>query len=147
MAVDEATADAEFRQMYGDDVVQVEELLKADTDDPIKVTLPSGKGSMWIQALTRDDVLTARKAVEMGDMTAAEMEAEWICKALVAPKMTFEQVRAWQKTPKTIPDITELTEQIALISGTKHGAQKSNIQNVRTGSRNGMGNVNRRKVR
>jgi hypothetical protein len=129
---------------YSDDIVKIEALLADDTDDPIKVTLPSGKGVMWIKALNRHEVLTGRKMVQMEKITVAEMEASWIASALIKPSMTRSQVTEWQKRRGSVVDIQKLTEAIARISGLRDETPKSDNEDVSSSAGNGNGDGNSR---
>lgn len=133
-------AESNMEEIYGDDIAKIEELLADDTDDPIKVVLPSGKGVMWIRALTRHEVITGRKLVEMEKITAIEMEASHISSALVKPTMTKSQVTAWQNKRGALMDIQALTEAIARISGMRDDHPKSDNEDAASSSGNGNRN-------
>lgn len=142
--LEEATEVSPQEKIYA----SVEDLLTVDSQDDEDVDLPSGR-KVRIGPLSRDQVLTGRKLVQMERITTAEWEAHMIADALLAPEMTFDQVREWQKLKGSIPmrDLRILTQAITRISGMDDGTPKSDLPDVRIGSRNGTGNAHRGKAR
>lgn len=87
--------------------------------------LPLSTGLVRVRGLSRGEVFMMRKCKEDGGLkTEGEWERRMVSLALVAPKLTEEQVGAWQQGPAG-GDLEKLTQKIQELSGLGEGADKS----------------------
>lgn len=110
-------------------VATVDELLSDDLDDEFEhVELRSKRGgqkrTVVIRALTRLEAIQVRRRKDISDEL---MEALFISKAMVQPRMTLKQIQAWQKKPGSVGDIQLISNAIARKSGMTEGAPKSAV--------------------
>lgn len=85
--------------------------------------LKSG-GRVRIRALSRATVLRIQT---IGKGNVLKLEQETIAAGLVEPRMTVEQVAAWQAADPAGGDIGHLMEAIRDLSGLAEGAAKSDV--------------------
>jgi hypothetical protein len=80
-----------------------------------------------IRALSRAEVLRIQT---IGKDKALELERHTVAAGLVEPRMTVEQVAAWQSADRAGGEIGRLMEAIRDLSGLGPGAAKSGVQSV-----------------
>ncbi len=88
--------------------------------------LKSG-GRVRIRALSRATVLRIQT---IGKDNALKLEQETVAAGLVRPRMTVEQVAAWQAADPAGGDIGGVMEAIRDLSGLGEGAAKSGVPSV-----------------
>lgn len=106
------------------------EALISSTLNEEDLPLPSGK-LVRVKGLSRGEVFLMQKTKQDGGIKdEAAWERRMVSLALVAPKLTEEQVGQWQQGPAG-GDLQKLTEKIQELSGLAEGADKSSVQDVR----------------
>jgi hypothetical protein len=101
----------------------VEDLLAGDPlgDNTRDVTLSTGK-TITVRGMSRMELLLSRKGTE----DPGEIERRMLSYCMVKPRMTAQQVTAWQKA--TLPMVmAPVTEAIRNLSGLGEGADKSDL--------------------
>lgn len=93
-------------------------------EDFVVVELPTGLAKVHVRGLSRHEVLhvQAQKAV-------AVVEQMTVSLGMIAPKMTPEQVKAWQKS-SVGAEVDRVTERIGQLSGMLKGARKEAIKEM-----------------
>lgn len=99
--------------------------LVAPVDTAEDFTLSSGK-VVRLRGLTRAEHLWVGKGTD----DPAEIEARMLSKAFVEPRMTIEQVKAWQKNGVS-KIVSEVSDRVQKLSGFDEGAAKSDVPEVR----------------
>lgn len=116
--------DEELEASLGDiPTVSVEDLLRQEQEEFETVKLPSGKGSMVIRELTRAEVMSVKK-----DVDVVEREQIMLSMAVIDPQMTKRDVRRWQQTRGATPDIEEVARRVAKKSGLTRDTPKSTVR-------------------
>lgn len=88
--------------------------------------LPSG-ALVRVRGLSRGEVFMMQKAKQDGGIKdEAAWERRMVSRALLAPKLTEEQVGEWQHGPAG-GDLEELTQKIKDLSKLGEGAEKSGV--------------------
>lgn len=87
------------------------------------VELPGGR-LVRVRELSRAEVLRIRK--ENGD-DALKIERATLVAAMVNPRMTPDEVAAWQRKSGVNKDIGKVQQRIQELSGMFEGADKSNV--------------------
>jgi hypothetical protein len=100
----------------------VEDLLADQLADNTRdVTLSNGK-AVKVRGMSRMELLLSRKNTQ----DPGEIERRMIAWCMVQPKMTTQQVTAWQKATGPMV-IVPVTEAIRELSGLGEGADKSDV--------------------
>lgn len=87
--------------------------------------LPLSSGLVRVRGLSRGEVFMMRKSQQDGGLKdEGAWERRMVSLALLQPKLTEEQVGAWQQGPAG-GDLETLTEKIQELSGLGEGADKS----------------------
>lgn len=86
----------------------------------------SGVGSVRIRALTRAEMLRIRGK----EMPVDEMERQLLSLALVAPKLTEDDVRKWQHA-SAAGELEPLTKAVMRLSGLEATAPKEAVKRFR----------------
>jgi len=86
------------------------------------VQLPSG-AVVRLRGLSRFELLNNGKGTE----DPLEVEARNVKACLIEPKMTIDQVRAWQRVAVAGGDFQTMSKVIRRLSGLDEGAQKSDV--------------------
>jgi hypothetical protein len=85
-----------------------------------------GKGVVQVRPLSRAQVL----AIQGQELPAAELEQRLLSQALVSPKVTAAQVKAWQeKSPAG--EIEPVAEAVMRLSGMKADSAKEAVKTFR----------------
>lgn len=82
-----------------------------------------GVGTVTIRALSRAEVMRARsdvKSIEDAIKRQAELERRMLASAMVAPELTAEEVRRWQRASPA-GEIEVVTDAVERLSGLKDG--------------------------
>lgn len=95
----------------------------------VVLTLPSG-GQVKVRGLTRNEAIAVQQLEDM-----REKDNAMIAAGLVEPAMTVDDVAAWAEIPGSAGDTTEVSFQIATMSGFSEGAGKSGVGRARGKSR------------
>jgi hypothetical protein len=98
----------------------IDDLTSASEPETRDVTLPDGK-VVKVRGLTRIELLLSTKGTD----DTALVERRNVATCLVEPRMTVQQVEAWQKRPGSVLAIGEVTDAIRDLSGLGEGAAKS----------------------
>lgn len=87
-------------------------------------------GVVTVRALTRGEVLSFKNLRASGELDIAEYEAKMISVALVTPKMTMEEVTAWQNIDRAGGSLGDVSDAITQLSGLTQGADKSRVDSA-----------------
>lgn len=98
----------------------LDDLAGDDLGDTRDVALPGGK-AVKVRGMTRMELMLTRKNTE----DPAVIEQRMLAFCLVEPRLTPQQVEAWQKASKPMV-MAPVTEAIRELSGLGEGADKSN---------------------
>jgi hypothetical protein len=100
----------------------VEDLVADQLSDNTRdVTLSDGR-TVKVRGMSRMELLLSRKGTE----DAGEIERRMLAYCMVQPKMTAQQVTAWQKATGPMV-MAPVTEAIRDLSGLGEGADKSDL--------------------
>lgn len=92
-----------------------------EPDEPEKVELPSGKGTVLVKALSRREIVQFR-ALDVTD--EADREAYLVSCALVEPVMTYEQAMQWVTVARNA-DVAAVLDTCMRSSGLSKEAAKA----------------------
>ncbi len=98
----------------------IDDLTAAVEPETKDVTLPDGK-VVKVRGLTRIELLLSAKGTD----DTALVERRNVAACMVEPRMTLQQVEAWQKRPGSVVAIGDVTTAIQELSGLGEGAAKS----------------------
>lgn len=99
----------------------LDDLIEPVDDVTEDVELGGGR-RVKVRGLSRYELLCNAKGTEDGGL----IERRNLACCLVAPKLSLQQVEAWQKASKP-SDIGKVTDAIRRLSGLAEGAQKSDV--------------------
>jgi len=83
-----------------------------------------GKGSVRVRGATRGEVFVMQKTRKKGDVAADERKTIALC--MVEPKLTEDEVAAWQDTAPA-GELEPVAAKIRELSGLSEGADKSRL--------------------
>lgn len=110
----------------GSRYASVDDLLADDPEGPETedVTLDNGM-VVKVRGMTRMELMLSRKEAD----DVAEVERRMLSYCLVEPRMTIQQLEAWQRKSKPML-MAPITEVIRRLSGLGEGAQKSSVDSA-----------------
>ena len=89
-------------------------------------------GKVRVRGLSRGEVFAMQKSKADGGLKdEGAWERRMVSVAMVAPKMTEDEVGDWQRTGTAGGDLESVTEKISELSGLSEGADKSGLPDVR----------------
>ena len=105
----------------------VDDLLIDDvTDNTVDVTLTTG-GVVKVRGMSRMELMLTRKG---GVDDPAEIERRMLSFCMIYPKMSINQVKAWQEATAPMV-IAPVTEAVRRLSGLGDDADKSDVPELR----------------
>lgn len=93
------------------------------------VTRQGREHELIVRALTHDEALSLQEFAKKEDVTNAMYEQRMISAALLYPKMSTGQVKAWQKSSKA-GEINELMKLVQELSGMGEDSAKNAYKSV-----------------
>lgn len=95
------------------------------------VPLPKLGLTVRVRGLSRGEVLVMRHLKDKGILdTAAKWEAHMFSRAMTYPKMSFDEVLAWQ-SGSPAGEMNPVSDKISELSAMDEGADKSDVPTVR----------------
>jgi hypothetical protein len=89
------------------------------------------KGKVRVRGLSRGEVFALQAAKSAGDLKdEGAWERRMVSLAMLAPKLTEDQVGEWQQGPAG-GDLEAVTNKVSELSGLGEGADKSGVPDVR----------------
>lgn len=109
-----------------------DDFLSGGDDFPAEDLELSRGRTVKIRGLSRYELLLNGKGTEEGDVGLIERRNVHVC--LMNPRMTLQQVEAWQRRPDSGADFAAMSNAIRRLSNLGQGADKSGVDEVSDGA-------------